>query len=234
MMRLSIVIALLSLFAVSAFAQQADTTAVKQQADTTAAAVKQQADSTAAAVKPPAAPAAVVAPTVAPAQTAPPQTTPPPATTAQSSDSGKSRRLKLGAGVHYMETVGDIKDAEGFDSGALNLLLAAKMGLGLITIEGDSEWALDYGGSDHTLWLPQVFALLGHRFIYLGAGIGAGYLNQEWFDHPIYTLRAGVNLPLGPVSVDVNANYQFMSTSVAEDVNSDDLNSVTFGAVVWF
>jgi hypothetical protein len=108
------------------------------------------------------------------------------------------------------------------------------MGLGLITIEGDSEWALDYGGSDHTLWLPQVFALVGLRLFYGGAGIGAGYLDQEWFDHPIYTLRAGVNLPLGPVKVDVNANYQFMSTSVAEDVDSEDLDSVTFGAVVWF
>jgi hypothetical protein len=234
MFRLSIIIALLSLFAVSAFAQQADTTAVKQQADTTAAAVKQQADSTAATVKPPAAPAAVVAPTVAPAQTAPPQTTPPPTTTAQSSDSGRNRRLKLGAGVHYMETIGDIKDAEGFDSGALNLLLGAKLGLGLITIEGDSEWALDYGGSDHTLWLPQVFALVGLRFIYLGAGVGIGYLNQEWFDHPTYALRAGLILPLGPVAVDLNANYQFMNSSAFDAVDSEDLDSITFGAIVWF
>ena len=234
MFRLSIIIALLSLIAVSAFAQQADTTAVKQQADTTAAAVKQQADSTAATVKPPAAPAAVVAPTVAPAQTAPPQTTPPPTTTAQSSDSGRNRRLKLGAGVHYMETIGDIKDAEGFDSGALNLLLGAKLGLGLITIEGDSEWALDYGGSDHTLWLPQVFALVGLRFIYLGAGVGIGYLNQEWFDHPTYSLRAGLILPLGPVAVDLNANYQFMNSSAFDAVDSEDLDSITFGAIVWF
>ena len=216
MFKVSFFILLLGLCAVNASAQQADTTATTapQKADTTTVVAPQQADTT-----------AVVAP---------PQTTPPPTTTAQSSDSGKSRRLKLGAGVHYMETVGDIKDAEGFDSGALNFLLAAKMGLGLITIEGDSEWALDYGGSDHTLWLPQVFALVGLRLFYGGAGIGAGYLDQEWFDHPIYTLRAGVNLPLGPVSVDVNANYQFMSTSVAEGVDSDDLDSVTFGAIVWF
>ena len=121
MLRLSVLIALLSLFAVSAFAQQADTTATAE---------KQQADTTVAAVKQPAAPAAVVAPVVAPMQTAPPQTTPPPTTTAQSSDSGKSRRLKLGVGVHYMETVGDIKDAEGFDSGALNFLLGSEDGFG--------------------------------------------------------------------------------------------------------
>jgi hypothetical protein len=210
--------------------QQADTTAtaVKQQADTTATAVKQQADTTATAVKQQPVPAAVVAPT----QTTPQPTTPPPTTPPSESDKG--RRLKLGAGVHYMETVGDIKDAEGFDSGALNFLLAAKMGLGLITIEGDSEWALDYGGSDHTLWLPQAFALVGLRLIYVGAGIGAGYLNQEWFDHPIYSLRAGVNLPLGRFAVDVNANYQFINSSAFESVDTDDLNSITFGAIVWF
>jgi len=215
-LRVSIFVVLLSLFAAIASAQQADTTAtaVKQQATTPATIAPQQADTAA---------------VVAPPQTTPPATTPPP-----SSEPGKSRRLKLGAGVHYMETVGDIKDAEGFDTSAFNLVVAAKMGLGLITIEGDSEWVLDYGGSDKTLWLPQVFGLVGRRLIYLGAGIGAGYVDGEWFDHPIYTLRAGVNLPLGPVSVDVNANYQFMSSSVAEDIDSEDLDSVTFGAVVWF
>jgi len=114
------------------------------------------------------------------------------------------------------------------------LLLGAKLGLGLITIEGDSEWALDYGGSDHTLWLPQVFALVGLRFIYLGAGIGIGYLNQEWFDHPTYSLRAGLILPLGPVAVDLNANYQFMNSSAFDAVDSEDLDSITFGAIVWF
>jgi len=226
MLRFSVLIALLSLFAVSAFAQQADTTATtaKQQADTT-----------------------VVAPKAVAPATTPPQTTPPPAAatqtapqttsstaTAESESGGRNRRLKLGAGVHYMETIGDIKDAEGFDSGALNLLLGAKLGLGLITIEGDSEWALDYGGSDHTLWLPQVFALVGLRFIYLGAGVGIGYLDQEWFDHPTYSLRAGLILPLGPVAVDLNANYQFMNSSAFDAVDSEDLDSITFGAIVWF
>jgi len=53
MFRVSILIALLSLISVSAFAQQADTTtaAAKQKVDTTAAATKQKADTTAAAAK---------------------------------------------------------------------------------------------------------------------------------------------------------------------------------------
>jgi hypothetical protein len=151
----------------------------------------------------------------------------------QADESGKSRRLELGAGVHYMKTVGSIKDSEGFDSNALNLLVAAKTGLGPIQLELDSEWALDYGGSNKTLWMPQVFGLMGKR-IYGGVGIGTGYLDGQWFDQPIYTLRAGLNIPLGRISVDANANYQFMNFSAFENASSDDLNSVTFGAAVWF
>ena len=163
-----------------------------------------------------------------------PTSTPPPAAEPSTSESGKKRRAKFGVGVHYMETVGSIKDAEGFDTGALNALVAAKMGLGLIAIELDSEWSFDFGGSDHTLWMPQAFALLDLSLIYGGLGIGAGYLDQEWFDNPVYTLRAGVILPLGRFAVDVNANYQFMSFNALENTDSDDLDSVTFGATLWF
>jgi hypothetical protein len=82
MVRILFFIVLLNLCAVSAFGQQADTTAaaVKQQADTTATAVKQQADTTATAVKQQVAPAAVVAPPQTQLQTTPPKTAPPPAT----------------------------------------------------------------------------------------------------------------------------------------------------------
>ncbi len=118
------------------------------------------------------------APTTPPPPAATVQTTPPPTTTAQSSDSGRNRRVKIGAGVHYMETVGDIKDAEGFDSGALNLLLGARLGLGLITIEGDSEWALDYGGSDHTLWLPSGLRAGGSPIALRGSG------HRPWVHQP--------------------------------------------------
>jgi hypothetical protein len=163
-----------------------------------------------------------------------PSSTPPPAAASSSGDSGGSRRWKLGVGVHYMETVGDIKDAEGFDTGALNALLAAKIGLGLLAIELDSEWSFDFGGSDKTLWMPQALGLVDLGLIYGGLGIGGGYLDGEWFDNPLYTLRAGVKLPLGAMAVDVNANYQFMSTKALESADSEDLDSVTFGATLWF
>jgi hypothetical protein len=217
--RLFILITLLSLFAVSAFAQPADTTAtaVQQPADTSAVA----------------APSQTAPPQAAPAQAATTQTTPPQATESSSNGPSWKKIVKLGAGVHYMKTVGDIKDAEGFDSNALNLLIAARVNLGLIKIEGDSEWAFDYGGSSKTLWIPQAFALVGN-LIYGGVGIGTGYIDGEWFDNPVYTLRVGANIPLAVVSVDVNANYQFMDSSAFEGIDTEDLDSVTFGAVVWF
>ena len=96
-MRLSILIALLSLIAVTAFAQQPDTTAapVKQQADSTVAPVVQQAD-TAAVVAPPKTtpPPATLAPT-----TPPPQTTPPPAAAPQATQPGPKK-------IYYGGTVG--------------------------------------------------------------------------------------------------------------------------------
>jgi hypothetical protein len=203
-MKLPILVILLSLFAVSAFAQAADTTAT---------AVTPLADTTAVTTTPP---------------------TPPPTETASTSDSDGDRSWRIGVGVHYMETVGDIKDAEGFDTNAFNALLAAKRDFGLIVIELDSEWSFDYGGTDHTLWMPQAFAFLDFGLLYGGAGIGAGYLDQEWFDNPVYSLRAGVKVGLGRFEVDINASYQFLSTKVLESIDSDSLDSVTFGAILWF
>ena len=147
--------------------------------------------------------------------------------------SATPRLLQFGAGAHYMNTVGDIKDAEGFDTDALNLLLAAKRSAVLFNVELDSEWSLNFGGSDKTLWMPQLFGLMG-RMIYGGAGIGTGYIDGEWFDKPIYSLRGGVILPLRRFSVDVNATYQFMSFDQLESADTDDLDSVTFGAILWF
>ena len=147
--------------------------------------------------------------------------------------SAASQELQFGAGVHYMDTVGDIKDSEQFDSSALNVLIALKRAFELISVEVDSEWSLDFGGSDKTLWMPQAFGLIGSS-LYGGAGIGTGYIYGEWFDNPIYTLRAGFLLPLESLTVDINANYQFMSSKALENLDSDDWDSVTFGAVLWF
>lgn len=152
---------------------------------------------------------------------------------AQAGDGGGGRRMEFGAGIHYMKTVGDMKDEAGFDSDAANFLLAGRAPLGPITLELDSEWSLDFGGSDKTLWMPQAFGLLG-GMIYAGAGIGTGYIDGEWFDNPFYALRVGINLPLKVTKLDVNANYYFINSAAFDNIDSEDLDSVTFGAVLWF
>ncbi len=139
----------------------------------------------------------------------------------------------LGAGIHYLKTVGDIKDAPAFDSNAYNLVASAQMSLLMFKIEADVEWVPDYGGSDESLLMPQALVLFG-GMIYGGAGIGSGYIDGEWFDKPFYSLRLGVDIPLGPVGVDINANYRFMDTKVFESADEEDLDSVTFGAIVRF
>jgi hypothetical protein len=141
--------------------------------------------------------------------------------------------LRVGGGIHYLKTVGDIKDTPEFDDNAFNLVGSAQLGTGLFKFEADVEWVPDYGGSDKSLWLPQAFVLVG-GLVYGGAGIGTGSIDGEWFDKPFYALRAGVDIPLGPVSVDVNANYRFISSDVFETVDNEDLDSITFGAIVRF
>ena len=147
--------------------------------------------------------------------------------------SSPAHAFQLGGGIHYLATVGDIKDAESIDDSNFNFVLSAKFPLGLIKVLTDVEFVPDYLGSDEMLYQPQVFGLIG-GLIYGGAGIGWGYVDGDWFDNPFYALRAGVDLPVGKLHLDVNANYRFLSTKTLEGADEEDLDSVTFGAVVRF
>jgi hypothetical protein len=140
---------------------------------------------------------------------------------------------QIGGGIHYLSTVGDIKDSQGIDDSNYNLVASYKQPLALLSIEADVEFVPDYLGSDKMLYQPQAFALIG-GLIYGGAGIGWGYIDGEWFDDPFYALRAGVDFPLGKIHLDVNANYRFLNTKALNSLDDSDLDSVTFGAIVRF
>jgi hypothetical protein len=129
--------------------------------------------------------------------------------------------------------VGDIKDDENIDDSNFNFVASAKFPGGLFSFEADVEFVPDYLGSDEMLYQPQLFALIG-GMLYGGAGIGWGYIDGEWFDDPFYALRAGVDFPLGSLHLDVNANYRFLTTSAFDEVDDEDLDSVTFGAILRF
>jgi hypothetical protein len=139
----------------------------------------------------------------------------------------------FGAGIHYLRTLGDIKDVPGWDKNALGFIGSYQLGLGLIKVEGDLEWVPDYGGSDKSLIEPQVYGLLG-TLLYGGIGFGWSYFNDGWLDNPFYALRVGAALGVGVIGVDVFATYRFQTSKVFKNFDNDDLNSITFGAIVRF
>ncbi len=140
---------------------------------------------------------------------------------------------RLGGGVQYLKTLGDIKDTPEFDSNAFGFLASGQYNARLFKVEGDVEWILDFGGSDKSLIQPQAYLLIGGLF-YGGAGIGIGYFDGDWQKDPFYALRAGVDITLGGLNLDAFTLYRFQDTEVFENFGSQNLNSITFGAVVRF
>ena len=134
----------------------------------------------------------------------------------------------LGLGVHYLNTLGDLKDHAEFDSSNFGFLGAYTLGAGLINFEVDVEWIPNYVGS-HDMIQPSAFAFVG-GFIYGGVGMGIGYINSDWQSDPFYALRAGVKLAM----LDIFTSYRFQKWSDVEGATSDDLNSLTFGAMFKF
>jgi hypothetical protein len=133
----------------------------------------------------------------------------------------------LGLGLHYLNTLGDIKDDENFDSSNLGFLAAYSFGPGLINFEVDVEWIPDYAYGKNMVQ-PSAFVFVG-GFIYGGVGIGIGHVNGDWQSDPFYALRAGVKLAF----LDIFASYRFQKWSDVS-TDSDDLNSITFGAMFKF
>jgi len=140
---------------------------------------------------------------------------------------------RIGGGVEYMKTLGDIKDEEDFDSDALAFLGSYQMDLTMFKLEADVEWVLDFGGSGKALILPQAYGLFGD-FIYGGIGIGTATFDGEWAEDPFYALRAGIVLETDSMDVDIYAIYRFHDTKIFEDFEEQDLDSITFAAQVRF
>jgi len=134
----------------------------------------------------------------------------------------------FGIGLHYLATLGDLKNHEEFDSSNFSLLGAYSLGAGLINFEVDLEWMPDYVGNQDMIQ-PSAYAFVG-GFLYGGVGIGIGYINSQWQSDPFYALRVGVRLAV----LDIFASYRFQKWSDVQDATSDDLNSITFGAMFKF
>jgi hypothetical protein len=139
---------------------------------------------------------------------------------------------RFGGGLHYLRTVGDIKDDPEWDANAVGIIGSYQYAPGLLKLEFDLEWVPNYGGSE-SLIEPQAYLLIG-GLIYGAGGIGIGYIDGGWQSNPFYALRLGGNLKLGSVGLDIFASYRFQSSKDLEGFDSSDFDAITFGAIVRF
>lgn len=139
---------------------------------------------------------------------------------------------RLGGGIHYLRTVGEIKDIDGFDENAVGFMGSFLLTQSILRLEADIEYIPNYG-IDKAMIQPQAYGMIGDM-IYGGVGIGIGYIDGDFQTNPFYALRAGVDFFLAGLDLDVFASYRFQKANDLEAFGSDDLNSITFGALVRF
>lgn len=141
----------------------------------------------------------------------------------------------IGGGIHYLRTLGDITNDGDIDlnQDSFSLLASLQTDMGVIKLDGQVEYIFDYLGTEEPMWVPSAWALLGQT-IYGGAGIGIGHTDGDWQKNPFYALRAGVQIPLGGMALDAYTSYQFQSGADLEDLTGEDLDSLTFAALLRF
>jgi hypothetical protein len=139
----------------------------------------------------------------------------------------------IGGGIHYHKTLGEIRELDVFDDVSTSWVISYQRDLTtLLRLEVDLEIVEDYGGSDSSFYLPQVYVLLGTG-IYGGVGIGLGQLDGEWSDDPFYALQVGVKFPIFLLlNLEIKANYRVMDASVLDDFEEEDADAITFGAAL--
>jgi hypothetical protein len=141
--------------------------------------------------------------------------------------------LRLGGGVHYLHTLGDIKDADEFDENAIGIMASVTYGRAMFRVEADVEFIPDFGGSEEAMWQPQAYALVG-GLIYGGVGAGIGYIDGDWQSQPFFALRAGADFVLADLDLDAFATYRFQKEEDLKALGSDDLDTITFGLLIRF
>ena len=140
--------------------------------------------------------------------------------------------IRFGGGLHYLRTVGEIKDSPEFDENSVGFMGSVLFTQTLLRLEADVEY-IPVFGIDKAMFQPQAYAMVGD-FIYGGVGIGIGYIDGDWQSNPFYALRAGVDFFLAGLDLDVFASYRFQKANDLENLGSDDLNSITFGVLLRF
>ncbi|MCP4293619.1 MAG: hypothetical protein GY780_17470 [bacterium] len=134
----------------------------------------------------------------------------------------------FGLGLHYLKTVDEMEETSGFDSNALGFLGVYSFGPSLINFELDFEVVPNYA-LDKNLYQGSAFAFVGST-LYGGLGIGMSHFDGEMSENPFFDLRAGFKIS----RFDLFASYRMQDLDEVEELESNDLNSVTFGAIFKF
>ncbi|MFO7534137.1 MAG: hypothetical protein R6X19_00370 [Kiritimatiellia bacterium] len=141
---------------------------------------------------------------------------------------------RLGAGANYwvvLENLDD-EDIRDLDEEGFSYFASYQYWPTLLGLELQVEMMPDWIGQDDA-YAPQAYLLLGGT-LYVGAGAGILYFDEEWADEPFYALKAGLNLELLPsLFLDIAANYRFNNKTQFEDNDSDiDSDTVFLGAAL--
>jgi len=146
--------------------------------------------------------------------------------------------MGFGAGVLYNKMLGSIEDDDWkIDEDYFSYLLSLKLQLaGFLGVEGILNYYPGKGDIDYTLtpMATGVINLLGD-LVNVGAGINASYVkydvpgsgSEDKWSELTYHLKAGVQIPLGPIWLNGDVYYFIDQFKDVEDFDKDYL---TFGA----
>lgn len=143
---------------------------------------------------------------------------------------------RVGFGAHYWTMLDDV-DRKGFEEDGIGWVVSYQRKGGEWTkLELDLEFLPEgFGGSTNTAFSPQLVVVVGTS-LYIGAGIGIDYLNDEFQEEPFYIVRLGFELPLlSWLYLDVNANYRLWEfQDIKEFDETFDTDAATLGAQIRF
>lgn len=141
----------------------------------------------------------------------------------------------IGGGIHYLRNLGDITadGAVDLEQNSFSIIASGKNDFGPLKLDGQLEYVFDFVGTGEAMWQPSLWLLAG-GMIYGGGGIGIGYTDGDWQKNPFYALRAGAAIPLDKIELDVYGTYRFQNEAELKSLTGEDLDSVTFAALVRF
>ncbi len=113
---------------------------------------------------------------------------------------------RIGVGANYWKVIDDIDVRDIDDSGVSYHVSYQYRPQGLFALDLTLERLPDRFGT--SAYAPQAYLLVG-RVLYAGIGAGMVYTDGNFADEPFYALKAGLELPLFFLRLDLSGHYRF-------------------------